>query len=292
MIEEAPSPVVDAPLRRAMGEAAVKLARAGGYTNAGTVEFLVDAARNFYFLEVNTRLQVEHPVTEAITGLDLVKLQVRIAAGEPLPFAQEDVAPRGHAIECRLYAEDPDNNFFPSPGTILARRVPSGPGIRLDDGVYPGWTVPTEYDPLLGKLIAWGADRGEALARMRRALEEYYVSGIRTNAGLFRRILADPEFARGEIHTRWLDEWLKAPAAATESGSARDPRAAAGVAGAKSEQAAGRQGSVEDAALLAAALWHLSKNGSSSTAGSAAEKPESRWKLEGRRAQLDRAPGR
>ena len=292
VIEEAPSPVVDAPLRRAMGEAAVKLARAGGYTNAGTVEFLVDAARNFYFLEVNTRLQVEHPVTEAITGLDLVKLQVGIAAGEPLPFAQEDVAPRGHAIECRLYAEDPDNNFFPSPGTILARRVPSGPGIRLDDGVYPGWTVPTEYDPLLGKLIAWGADRGEALARMRRALEEYYVSGIRTNAGLFRRILADAEFARGEIHTRWLDEWLKTPAAATESGSARDPRAAAGVAGAKSEQAAGRQGSVEDAALLAAALWHLSKNGSSSIEGSAAEKPESRWKLEGRRAQLDRAPGR
>jgi len=141
VIEEAPSPVVDAPLRRAMGEAAVKLARAGGYTNAGTVEFLVDAARNFYFLEVNTRLQVEHPVTEAITGLDLVKLQVRIAAGEPLPFAQEDVAPRGHAIECRLYAEDPDNNFFPSPGTILARRVPSGPGIRLDDGV-PGGRCP------------------------------------------------------------------------------------------------------------------------------------------------------
>jgi len=292
VIEEAPSPVVDAPLRRAMGEAAVKLARAGGYTNAGTVEFLVDAARNFYFLEVNTRLQVEHPVTEAITGLDLVKLQVGIAAGEPLPFAQEDVALRGHAIECRLYAEDPNNNFFPSPGTILAWRVPSGPGIRLDDGVYPGWTVPTEYDPLLGKLIAWGADRGEALARMRRALEEYYVSGIRTNAGLFRRILADAEFARGEIHTRWLDEWLKAPAAATESGSARDPRAAAGVAGAKSEHAAGRQGSVEDAALLAAAFWHLSKNGSSSTGGSAAEKPESRWKLEGRRAQLDRAPGR
>ncbi len=267
VIEEAPSPVVDPPLRRAMGLAAVKLAAAGGYTNAGTVEFLVDAQRNFYFLEVNTRLQVEHPVTEAITGLDLVKLQVRIAAGEPLPFAQEEVVLRGHAIECRLYAEDPDNNFFPSPGKILAQRAPSGPGIRLDDGVYPGWTVPTEYDPLLGKLIAWGSDRAEALARMRRALEEYYVSGIKTNVGLFRRILADPEFVRGETHTRWLDDWLKASPARASA-----PPAA-----------------VEDAALLAAVLWHLSSNGTSDAATRPAETP-SRWKLEGRREQLERAP--
>ena len=157
VIEEAPSPIMTPDLRRQMGEAAVKLARAGGYTNAGTVEFLVDAGRNFYFLEMNTRLQVEHPVTEMVTSTDLVKLQIRIAAGEQLPFAQEDVALRGHAIECRIYAEDPDNNFFPSPGKILERRVPSGPGIRLDDGVYAGWTVPNDYDPMLGKLIAWGA---------------------------------------------------------------------------------------------------------------------------------------
>ena len=143
-------------LRHSMGEAAVKLAGEAGYTNAGTVEFLVDAGRNFYFLEVNTRLQVEHPVTEMVTGLDLVKLQIRVAAGEPLPFTQKDVVLSGHAIECRLYAEDPDNNFFPSPGTIVSRRTPSGPGIRLDDGVYEGFTVPAEYDPLLGKLIAWG----------------------------------------------------------------------------------------------------------------------------------------
>jgi len=275
VIEEAPSPVVDAALRRKMGEAAVSLSRAARYTNAGTVEFLVDAARNFYFLEVNTRLQVEHPVTEQVTGLDLVKLQIRMAAGEPLPFAQKDVVLRGHAIECRLYAEDPDNNFFPSPGKILARRVPFGPGIRLDDGVYPGWIVPTEYDPLLGKLIAWGSDRAEAIARMRRALDEYYVTGIKTNAGLFRRILADPEFARGEIHTRWLDEWLNA---AASPGASR--------------QADGRESTAEDAAVLAVVLWHLSKDGAPGTAAQPAEKAESRWKLEGRREQLDRAPER
>jgi acetyl-CoA carboxylase biotin carboxylase subunit len=275
VIEEAPSPVVDAALRCKMGEAAVSLARAAGYTNAGTVEFLVDAARNFYFLEVNTRLQVEHPVTEQVTGFDLVKLQIRIAAGEPLPFAQEDVVLRGHAIECRVYAEDPDNNFFPSPGKILARRVPFGPGIRLDDGVYPGWTVPTEYDPLLGKLIAWGSDRAEAMARMRRALDEYYVTGIKTNVGLFRRILADPEFVPGEIHTRWLDEWLNAAPAPRASG-----------------QAGSRQSTAEDVAVLGAVLWHLSKNGAAGAAAQPAEKAESRWKLEGRREQLDRAPGR
>ena len=156
VIEESPSPFMTPELRRSMGEAAVRLASEAGYTNAGTVEFLVDAARNFYFLEVNTRLQVEHPVTELVTGLDLVKLQIRVAAGMPLPFTQDEVVSSGHAIECRLYAEDPDNNFFPSPGTILSRRTPSGPGIRLDDGVYEGFTVSTEYDPLLGKLISLG----------------------------------------------------------------------------------------------------------------------------------------
>jgi acetyl-CoA carboxylase biotin carboxylase subunit len=265
VLEEAPSPVVDAPLRRQMGEAAVRLAQAGGYTNAGTLEFLMDERRRFYFLEMNTRLQVEHPVTEMITGLDLVKLQIRIAAGEPLPFASEDVALRGHAVECRIYAEDPDNNFFPSPGTILARRVPAGPGLRMDDGVYPGWTVPTDYDPLLGKLIAWGGTREEALARLRRALDEYYVSGIKTNIGLFRRLLSEPDFVAARFHTRWLDEWLKQrpPAAPVD-------RAA------------------EDAAVLAAALWHLSRNGAGPAEAPAP--PESRWKLEGRRELLDREP--
>jgi len=154
VIEEAPSPVVTPELRKKMGDAAVRLARAGRYTNAGTVEFLVDASLNFYFLEVNTRLQVEHPVTEQVTGLDLVKLQIAIAAGHRLPFAWEAITPRGHAMEVRLYAEDPDNNFFPSPGKILSRHAPTGPGIRLDEGVYEGYTVPLEYDPLLSKLIA------------------------------------------------------------------------------------------------------------------------------------------
>ncbi len=268
VIEEAPSPVVDAALRRAMGEAAVRLARAAGYTNAGTVEFLVDPARQFYFLEVNTRLQVEHPVTESVTLLDLVKLQIRIAAGEPLPFTQEEVTIRGHAMECRVYAEDPDNNFFPSPGKILARRVPAGPGVRLEDGVYTGWTVPTEYDPLLGKLIAWGADRSETIARLERALGEYSVLGIKTNVDLFRRILSEPEFIRGEIHTRWLDELLRRPRPTTE----------------ETAEAA------EEAAALAAALWHLGSNGTAPAASAAA--PESAWRREARREQVERDPRR
>ncbi len=208
VIEEAPSPIVDQAMRAAMGAAATKLAKAGGYANAGTLEFLVDAKKNYYFLEMNTRLQVEHPVTECVTGLDLVKMQIRIAAGEPLP-ARREIVPRGHAIECRVYAEDPDNNFFPSPGKILARRVPNGPGIRMDEGVYPGWVVPNEYDPLLGKLVVWAGSREEAIGRMQRALSEYYVSGIKTNVTLFQRILQDPEFIRGEIHTNWLDSWLR-----------------------------------------------------------------------------------
>ena len=200
VIEEAPSPIMTPELRRAMGEAAVKLARAGGYYNAGTVEFLVDAERNFYFLEMNTRLQVEHPVTEMVTALDLVKLQIRIAAGEKLELKQEDITLRGCAMECRIYAEDPDNNFFPSPGKILERRVPTGPGIRLDDGVYGGWTVPNDYDPMLGKLIAWGASREEAIARLKRALAEIIASGIKTNVSLFRRILASEDFVTAAIH--------------------------------------------------------------------------------------------
>src|SRR6185369_11934937 len=196
VIEEAPSPIMTPDLRKKMGDAAVRLARAGGYVNAGTVEFLVDANLNFYFLEVNTRLQVEHPVTEQVTGLDLVKLQIAIAAGHRLPFAWETITPRGHAMEVRLYAEDPENNFFPSPGKILSRHAPSGPGIRVDEGVYEGWTVPMDYDPLLSKLIAWGNSREETISRLRRALEEYSITGIKTNAALFRRILAEPDFLR------------------------------------------------------------------------------------------------
>ncbi len=191
VIEEAPSAIVDAGLRARMGETAVRLAQAAKYTNAGTVEFLVDAERNFYFLEMNTRLQVEHPVTELVTGLDLVHLQIEITEGKPLPFAQKDVQLRGHAIECRIYAEDPDNEFFPSPGRITQLIQASGPGIREDCGIYEGWTVPLDYDPILSKLIAYAPTRAMAIERMLRALGEYHVGGIATNVSLFRRILRD-----------------------------------------------------------------------------------------------------
>ena len=226
VLEEAPSPVVDADMRRRMGDVAVRVAKAANYTNAGTVEFLVDQPKNdrqknFYFLEMNTRLQVEHPVTELITGLDLVRLQIRIAAGEKLPFTQEDVSIRGHAIECRIYAEDPDNNYFPSPGKISLLQEPSGPGIRVDTGMYEGWNVPIDYDPLLAKLIGYGSDRDEAIARVTRALHEYFVGGIKTNISLFRRILQDADFRAARLDTGFLDRMLKR----AESAPA-DPRTA------------------------------------------------------------------
>jgi propionyl-CoA carboxylase alpha chain len=284
VVEEAPSPLLDAQTRRHMGQQAVQLAKAVGYDSAGTVEFVAGQDKSFYFLEMNTRLQVEHPVTEMVTSIDLVKTQIRIAAGEPLPFRQEDIAIRGHAIECRIYAEDPDNNFFPSPGKILERRAPSGPGIRLDDGVYGGWTVPNEYDPMLGKLIAWGSDRAEALARLERALGEYYASGIKTNVGLFRRILATEDFRSGKFYTRWLDDFL------------RDEKKRAGEA-INAQAASARAKEVaswaEDAAVLAAAFWHFSRDGVNGVKSANGLAPrESPWKLEGRLEQLDREPRR
>jgi acetyl-CoA carboxylase, biotin carboxylase subunit len=209
VVEEAPSPIVDPDMRRRMGEVAVRVAQAAGYTNAGTVEFLVDRQKNFFFLEMNTRLQVEHPVTELVTGLDLVQMQIRIAAGERLSFGQKDVQIRGHAIECRIYAEDPDNNYFPSPGKITLLLSPSGPGIRRDSGVYEGWSVPMDYDPLLAKLIGYGSDRDQAIGRLTRALNEYFVGGIKTNLSLFRRILRDPDFRAGKLDTGFLDRMLK-----------------------------------------------------------------------------------
>jgi acetyl-CoA carboxylase, biotin carboxylase subunit len=209
VVEEAPSPVVDPEMRRRMGEVAVRVAQAAGYTNAGTVEFLVDQEMNFYFLEMNTRLQVEHPVTELVTGLDLVHLQIHIANGERLQFTQDEVKIRGHAIECRIYAEDPDNNYFPSPGKITLLLLPSGPGIRRDSGIYEGWTVPMDYDPLLAKLIGYGTDREQAIGRLTRALNEYFVGGIKTNISLFRRILSHPDFHAAKLDTGFLDRLLK-----------------------------------------------------------------------------------
>ncbi len=224
VVEESPSPIVDADMRRRMGETAVRVAQAAGYTNAGTVEFLVDQQKNFYFLEMNTRLQVEHPVTELVTGLDLVHLQIRIAAGEPLPFSQQNIAIRGHAIECRIYAEDPDNNFFPSPGKITLLLLPSGPGVRRDSGMYEGWTVPMDYDPLLAKLIGYGTDRDQAIGRLTRALSEYFVGGIKTNISLFRRILRHPDFRAAKIDTGFLDRLLKQKDDAAP-GATKDPQA-------------------------------------------------------------------
>ncbi len=207
VIEECPSPLNDAALRARMGEAAVKIARAAGYYSVGTVEFLVDAQRNFYFLEMNTRLQVEHPVTELVTGIDLVREQIRIAAGERLAIKQKDVRWTGAAIECRVYAEDPARNFLPSPGRITKLRTPSGPGVRDDSGVYEGWEVPIHYDPMISKLAVWGATREEAVARMRRALGEYHVGGIRTTLPFFDAVLNDDEFQRGEIDTGYIERF-------------------------------------------------------------------------------------
>ena len=229
VMEEAPSPIVDDDMRRRMGEVAVRVGKAANYYNAGTVEFLVDAERNFFFLEMNTRLQVEHPVTEFITGLDLVHLQMRVAAGEKLPVTQDEIKLRGHAIECRVYAEDPDNSFFPSPGQITRLISPSGPGIRRDSGMYEGWTVPIEYDPLLAKLVVYGENRDQAIQRLQRALTEYFVGGIKTNVSLFRRILQDPDFRAARLDTGYLDRLLAKPYAETDKNLPLMAAIAAGI---------------------------------------------------------------
>ncbi|MFM9903737.1 MAG: acetyl-CoA carboxylase biotin carboxylase subunit [Pyrinomonadaceae bacterium] len=205
VIEEAPSPINSAELRREMGECAVKVARAVNYVGAGTVEFLVsDLDKSFYFLEMNTRLQVEHPVTELVTGIDLVREQINVAWGEKLSFTQEDIEIKGHAIECRVYAEDPEANFMPSPGTITRLRLPQGPGVRDDGGVYEGCEVSIYYDPMISKLAVYGKDRPEAIDRMRRALAEYEVGGIKTTLAFFREVMDDAEFIAGNLDTGFI----------------------------------------------------------------------------------------
>ena len=205
VIEETPSVVVTPVMRKQMGEAAVRIAKAVGYTSAGTVEFIVDEKRDFYFLEMNTRLQVEHPVTELVTGIDIVKEQLRIATGEKLPFGQEQISPRGHAIECRIYAEDPYNSFLPSAGRIRRLRLPEGPGIRNDTGIYQGYEVSVYYDPLLAKLIVWANTRNEAMERARRALREYLIDGVATTIPFHKWILEQEEFEKGDIHADFID---------------------------------------------------------------------------------------
>jgi len=211
VVEESPSPAVSAELRAALAAAAERVAQSVGYTNAGTIEFLLDADGRFYFLEMNTRLQVEHPITEAVTGLDLVQWQFRIAAGDRLSIDPSfALTPRGHAIEARVYAEDPDEGFMPSPGRILHLRAPSGPGVR-DDGGYDALDeVPIFYDSLVSKLIAWGETRGAAIARLRRAIAEYEIAGIRTTLPFFRWLLDEPVFLEARVDTTFLDRTLAA----------------------------------------------------------------------------------
>jgi len=210
VLEETPSPFLDEGTRREMGQIAVKVAAAVKYRNAGTVEFVVDREKKFYFLEMNTRLQVEHPITEMVTGIDLVKWQIEIAAGSSLSFSQEDIKPKGFSLECRIYAEDPDNNFMPSPGRIVHLRSPGGGlGVRDDNGVYEGYEVPLEYDPLLSKLITWGMTRPEAIHRMLRALSEYQIYGIKTTLPFFKRILVHPRFFKGNYNTHFISELEK-----------------------------------------------------------------------------------
>jgi acetyl-CoA carboxylase biotin carboxylase subunit len=265
VIEECPASFNDADLRERMGAAAVKIARAANYHSAGTIEFLVDAQRNFYFLEMNTRLQVEHPVTEMVTGVDIAREQIRIAAGERLAIKQEDVRWRGSALECRVYAEDPDQNFLPSPGRITRLRVPSGPGVRDDSGVYEGWEVPIYYDPMISKLVTYGATRCEAIAKMKRALGEYHVGGIRTTIPFFLSVLEDEEFTRGEIDTGYISRFLER----------RDATQAA-------------QNDCDDSRVAAAivAAINFTKRSKAKPAAAPAERA-SKWKLAGRMASLN-----
>lgn len=264
VIEESPSPIMTEDLRNRMGEAALRVVKAAGYHNVGTVEFLLDQERNFYFLEMNTRLQVEHAVTEAVTGIDLVKEQIYIALDQKLSIQQEDIELRGAAIECRIYAEDPANNFLPSPGRISMLRVPSGPGIREDSGVYTGWNVPLEYDPLLSKLVAWAPSRDEAIVRMQRALGEYRITGIKDNVFFFKDVLNHPEFLTGDFDTSFVDRWIEAQ-----------------EAGGKTEKVSVVE---EHFAALIAAVFHSRLQQAKSNGSSAL--PVSEWKLAGRKDQL------
>ncbi|MDI1243127.1 MAG: acetyl-CoA carboxylase biotin carboxylase subunit [bacterium] len=243
VIEEAPSPINSAELREQMGACAVMVAKAVNYVGAGTVEFLVsDLDKSFYFLEMNTRLQVEHPVTELVTGIDLVREQINVAAGKPLSFTQDDVQLTGHAIECRIYAEDRENNFLPSPGKITRLRIPQGPGIRDDGGVYEGAEVSIYYDPMISKFAVYGKDREQAIERMRRALQEYHVGGIKTTIPFFRDVMNDPEFVAGNLDTGFITAFN-----ARRSQMAPDP-------------------TQQDLALVAAALAFQKKTGASTAA--------------------------
>jgi acetyl/propionyl-CoA carboxylase alpha subunit len=274
LIEESPSVALDDALRAQFAESAVKVAKAIGYTNAGTCEFLLGPDRQLYFLEVNTRLQVEHPVTEWRTGLDLVKEQLRVAAGLPLSFTQEQVRFRGHAIECRITAENPYNRFLPRGGAIAEYQEPSGPGVRVDSGAYAGMEVPLFYDSLLAKLITWGEDRTEAIARLRRALEEYTIAGVSTTIPFHRFAIQHPRFVAGDLSTGWVAEtWGESGEKADRDETAED--------GALAEKAI---------AALAAALFDqetgIAARRRVQPGGTEDSRERSRWRDAGRRAAL------
>jgi acetyl-CoA carboxylase biotin carboxylase subunit len=208
LIEESPSPAVDSVLRKKMGSIAANAAAAAGYASAGTMEFLVDQDRNFYFMEMNTRIQVEHPVTEMVTGIDVAKAQIRVALGEPMP-SQDEIQFTGHAIECRINAEDPARGFMPCPGKITALNVPGGPGIRIDTHIYHGYSIPPYYDSLIAKLISYGRDRAEAIARMKRALDEFVVEGVQTTIPFHKKVLSMDQFVNSHVHTKWVEEFME-----------------------------------------------------------------------------------
>ncbi|MDT5061563.1 MAG: acetyl-CoA carboxylase, biotin carboxylase subunit [Acidobacteriota bacterium] len=277
VIEECPSPINDADLRERMGAAAIKAARAVDYRGAGTVEFLVaDATREFYFLEMNTRLQVEHPVTELVTGLDLVREQITVAAGAVLSFKQANVAWRGHAIECRVYAENPENNFLPSPGRITHLRVSAGPGVRDDGGVEAGAEVSIYYDPMISKLAAWGRTRAEAIDRLRRALDEYAVGGIKTTLPFFREVVRDAEFIAGRLDTGFITRFFEQ----------RETALNAKTSTAELDETETKRC---DMALIAAALDYMESQKQSSPNQQPREHEQSRWRLAGRAALHRRA---
>jgi acetyl-CoA carboxylase biotin carboxylase subunit len=262
VVEETPSPAASDELVAEMGEVAVQAAKAVGYYSAGTVEFLLDPSGSFYFLEMNTRLQVEHPVTEWITGVDLVREMVRIAAGESLGYEQQEITRRGASIECRIYAEDPATGFLPSPGLIESLRTPAGPFVRDDSGVYSGAEISSYYDPLISKLTVWGLDRPAALARMRRALAEYAVTGIRTNLAFHERLLGLPAFVEGKYHTGTLeqfqDQLLRDPGDLGDQ-VARDLAVALACAAAEAESAAPL--AAADSATAGLSPWVMSHRG-------------------------------
>ncbi len=260
VIEEAPSTLVDPEMRRAMGEAAIKAARAVDYDSAGTVEFIVSGkSREFFFLEMNTRLQVEHPITEMITGIDLCKEMIRSAAGYVLPFRQEDIPCHGHALECRIYAEDPDNRFLPTPGRIIGLRVPGGPWVRDESGMYEGLDVPIHYDPMLSKLVVWGSTRERMITRMQRALSEYAVKGVKTTIPFHARMLKNERFLSGDIDTNFIDNEFQPNDEAREKPNEDIALVAAAIGAYRrdKEKALGRSG-VEEGPAGDASAWKAS----------------------------------